>query len=212
MNDSLRRFTLFIKERDGINNKADLSRSVAKRFGLTKDRSVYYCAEFAVRFSASSSEKFSNTVLSLSNLRKFDDRPFVVVLVTPEKNFCFLANTTLLKKISHSSQELRENNIKGSFNGSDINRNFEGIPNNAENIERLYEIHSEIGFDENLPRLVDATNNISPKGKRFAVGKAQEGMILNAPKRAELFVNSSDYKILKTELDAKVKNITMRYY
>ena len=33
-------------------------------------------------------------------------------------------------------------------------------------------------------------------------------MILNAPKRAELFVNSSDYKILKTELDAKVK----KYY
>jgi len=152
MNNPLKNFVCFVAERDGINDKAALSKDVSVRFGLTRDRSVFYCADFAVRYSSSVRPNFSNTVLSLSNLKKFDDRPFIVCLVTPTVNHCFLANTTLLKKISHTSQQLRENNIKGSFNGSDIIRNFEGIPNNAANLERLFEIHAGIGFEGNLAR------------------------------------------------------------
>ncbi len=139
-----------IRKNDGINDKAHLSRLVAETFGLTRDRSVFYCAEYAIRFSASASRNFGNTVLSLSNLRKYDDRPFVVCLVTPAKNYCLIANTTFLKKISHSSQELRANNIRGSFNGSDIVREFEGIENCTENVGRLFDIHAEIGFEGNL--------------------------------------------------------------
>ncbi len=205
MNNPLQDFVRFVAERDGINDKGALSQAVVTRFGLTKDRSVFYCADFAVRFSASASVNFGNTVLSLSNLKKFDDRPFVVCLVTPTANHCFLANTTLLKKISHSSQELRENNIKGSFNGSDIIRSFEGIPNNATNLERLFEIHAGVGFDGNLVRLVEATNNISPTGAKFGVGAAEEAAILSAPKRAANFVISADAQTLKAELDAKVE-------
>ncbi len=166
---------------------------------------MFYCADFAVRFSTSARASFGNTVLSLSNLKKFDDRPFIVCLVTPTANHCFLANTTLLKKISHSSQELRENNIKGSFNGSDIIRSFEGIPNNAANLERLFQIHAGLGFDGNLPRLVEATNNISPTGEKFAVGAVEEAAILRAPERAESFANSAEARILKAELDWKVE-------
>ncbi len=205
MNNRLQDFVRFVGERDGINDKGALAKEVAAEFGLTKDRSVFYCADFAVRFSASASVNFGNTVLSLSNLKKVDDRPVIVCLVTPTANHCFLANTTLLKKISHSSQELRENNIKGSFNGSDIMRSLEGIPNNATNLERLFEIHAGIGFDENLPRLVEATNNISPSGEKFAVGSAEQTTILHAPERAASFVNSADARTLKAELDKKVE-------
>jgi hypothetical protein len=205
MNNPLKNFVYYVTERDGINDKAALSKDVAVRFGLTKDRSVFYCADFAVRFSSSARPNFGNTVLSLSNLKKFDDRPFIVCLVTPTVNYCFLANTTLLKKISHTSQELRENNIKGSFNGSDIIRNFEGIPNNAANLERLFEIHAGIGFEGNLARLVEATNDISPTGSKFSVGAAEKAAILRAPKRAASFVKSADARILKAELDAKVE-------
>jgi hypothetical protein len=67
-----------IRKRDGINDKARLSKVVAETFGLTKDRSVYYCSNYAIRFSSSASRNFGNTVLSLSNLRKYDDRPFIV--------------------------------------------------------------------------------------------------------------------------------------
>jgi hypothetical protein len=115
MSDVLRELLTLIKANDGLNNKARLARIVADTFHLTLDRSVYYCAHFAIRFSSSASRNFGNTVLSLSNLRKYDDRPFIVCLVTPTTNYCLLANTTFLKKVSHSSQALRENNIRGSL-------------------------------------------------------------------------------------------------
>ena len=137
-----------------LNNKQEVADQIALEFGLTKDRSVYYCKDFALRFSASEHENFGNTVLSLSTLQKYDDVPFIVVLVMPGQIKCLLANSTLLKKISHSSQELRINNIRGSFNGSDILRVLSGISNEDANLVKLFNIHEVVGFDENLPRLV----------------------------------------------------------
>lgn len=205
MNSTVEQLIAFLRTHDGINDKAKLAKLAADSFQLTKDRSVYYCQNFAIRFSSSASQNFGNTVLSLSNLQKFDDRPFVVCLVTPSYNYTYLANTTFLKKISHSSQELRENNIRGSFNGSDIMREFEGITNTPENIERLFNIHSGLGFDGNLLRLVEATNNISPSGKKFEANETQLEQILRAPTRAIKFVESQDAQTLKDELDAKVE-------
>ena len=204
MNDALRSLFALLKANDGINDKSRLARIVFDAFGLTKDRSVYYCADFAIRFSSSASRKFGNTVLSLSNLRKYDDRPFIVCLVTPTENFSLLANSSLLKKISHSSQDFRENNIRGSFNGSDIAREFEGISNSCDNIDRLFNIHAGIGFDGNLARLVEATNNISPTGIKFIVDEVAETAILDAPQRAARFVISEDFDVLQAELDARV--------
>lgn len=204
MNDVLQKLLALIKANDGINDKPRLARIVFDTFALTKDRSVYYGPDFAIRFSSSASRNFGNTVLSLSNLRKYDDRPFVVCLVSPNENYCLLANTTLLKKISHSSQQLRENNIRGSFNGSDIAREFEGITNSPENIGRLFDIHAGIGFEGNLARLVEATNNISPTGIKFVVSESAAATILAAPQRAARFVESEDCTVLRAELDAQV--------
>ena len=130
MNSKVSELLALIERHNGINDKSKLCALVTDSLSLTKDRSVYYCREFAIRYSSSNSQSFSNTVLSLSNLQKFDDRPFLVCLVTPTRNHVFLSNTTFLKKISHSSQELRENHIRGSFN--DIMREFEGIENARE--------------------------------------------------------------------------------
>lgn len=205
MKSTVEQLITFLRLYDGINDKAKLAKLTADSFQLTKDRSVYYCQNFAIRFSSSASHSFANTVLSLSNLQKIDERPFVVCLVTPSYNYTYLANTTFLKKVSHSSQELRENNIRGSFNGSDIMREFEGIINSPENIERLFNIHSGLGFDGNLTRLVEATNNISPSGKKFEANEIQLQQILRAPARAINFVESQDAQTLKYELDTKVE-------
>ena len=202
MND-LKSLVDFLKQNDGT-PKARLSTLLIERFGLTRDRSVFYCSDFAIRISTSKSQSFSNTVLSLSNLRKYDRQPFVVCLVTPLGNRLFLANSTLLKKISHSSQQLREDNIRGSFNGSDIMRELEGIENCGQNLERLFLIHEVVGFEDNLPRLVEATNNISPTGIKFVVTPLFQKIILEAPKRALAFTDSKYVKILKAELDGKV--------
>ena len=204
MNDAVTALLKFIEAHSGINDKTKLARLVADIFSLTRDRSVYYSADFAIRFSSSQGENFGNTVLSLSNLQKVDDRPFIVCLVTPAKNYCLLANSTFLKKISHSSQKLRENNIRGSFNGSDIAREFEGIRNVPDSFERLFNIHHTIGFEGNLARLVEATNDITPTGKKFDVTDLARSTILAAPDRAVAFVASSDATELKRDLDERV--------
>ncbi len=205
MTDALNRLIKLIEKNDGINDKAKLACILADTFDLVRDRSVYYCANYALRFSSSVGRNFGNTVLSLSNLRKYDDRPFIVCLVTPTQNYCLIANTTFLKKISHSSQELRENNIRGSFNGSDIVREFEEISNTAYNIARLFAIHAEIGFEGNLIRLVEATNSISPSGSKYHVSDTALPTIFEAPKRAMSFIDAKECTILKIELDAQVK-------
>ena len=56
-----------ITSHDGINDKSQLSALIAKEFELTADRSVYYCEDFAIRFSSATGASFSNTVLSFAN-------------------------------------------------------------------------------------------------------------------------------------------------
>lgn len=131
----------FIETHKTVNDKNKLATLVKEKFALTKDRSVFYNSQFAIRFSKANSVSFSNTVLGLSALQKYDDRPFIVCLVIKDENILLLANSTFLKKISHSSQELRIDNIRGSFNGSDIFREFNEVRNSPENFDELFEIH-----------------------------------------------------------------------
>lgn len=195
----------FVSSQDGITDKPRLSAAVQETFNLVCDRRVFYCEWFAIRFCSAASRNFGNTVLSLSALHKYDDRPFFVCLVTPAQNHLILANTTFLRKISHSSLELRRDNIKGSFNGSDIMREFEGVANIPQNFEFLYTSHENYTFEENLDRLVEATNNISPTGKRFVPSQAQVDCIRESVDRAISFLNSEEYEILNDDLNSRVR-------
>ena len=178
--------------------------TVQSKFNLIKDRSVYNCNDFAVRFCTSKSRSFSNTVLSLSALEKYDEKPFIVVLCTPQETFVYLANSTFLKKLSHSSQELRVDNIKGSFNGSDIVKEYGGIPNSPEHFESLFAFHQAFTWEENLERLVEATGGIVPHKKRFEICDEQEAANLeSAPERTVDFLNSSFFNELEDDLNAR---------
>ena len=115
MNKVCQDFVTFITKEAPKYNKDVVEAATIKKFHFTKDRKVYHNQYFAVRFSysKSASDSFSNTILSLSALEKYDKIPFFVVLVRQSAdNLIFLANTTFLKKISHSSQELSMTNIK----------------------------------------------------------------------------------------------------
>ena len=201
-------FICFVTQNNGIADKARLTELVKDKFSLTKDRSVFYCKNFAVRFCKSQSKSFSNTVLSLSALQKYDNIPFVVCLVLPQSNCMFLANTTFLRKISHSSQELRVDNIKGSFNGSDIMREFEEVTNEPTNFEFLFTTHENFTFSENLERLVEATNNIQPTGNRFLPTAAQNDCILTSVERAIAFLTSPEYSVLDKDLRERVDAVS----
>ena len=197
----------FISIRDGITDKGRLQNAVQETFGLVKERSVYYCDWFAIRFCKATSRNFGNTVLALSALHRYDDIPFIVCLVTPARNYLMLANTTFLRKISHSSQELRRDNIKGSFNGSDIMRAFEGVENIPDNFEFLYSSHENYTFEENLDRLVEATNNIAPTGRRFIPTESQVECIRGSVDRAISFLRSEEYGILNDDLNDRVRAV-----
>ncbi len=54
-------------------------------------------------------------------------------------------------------------------------------------------------------RLVEATTNISPSGKKFVVSATAKIVIKNAPERAINFVQSKECSQLKADLDAKVE-------
>lgn len=197
----------FILLKDGIADKTHLASQVKSAFGLTKNRSVFYCDFFAIRFCTAASKNFSNVVLSLSTLLKYDASPFFVCLVTPAQNYLFLSNTTFLQKISHSSQSLRVNNIRGSFLGSNIMREFEGIENSPENFESLFNFHENASWDENLERLVEATNNIAPIGKRFTPSATQFECIVDSINRAVAFLRSEEYKVLNEDLSRRVRAV-----
>ena len=71
--------------------------------------------QYRVRFSYSNSGTFSNVVLSLSTVLKNDDLPLIVAVIRPDSFELLLCNSTFIEKVSHSSKNLTEENIRGSF-------------------------------------------------------------------------------------------------
>src|SRR5207253_2308153 len=141
-------------------NKAELESALTHRANISKARSVFVGHGYVIRFSEANTGSFSNVVLSLSALAAHDQVPVVICIVRPDRLDFRLANTTFLKRISHSSQTFRADNIRGSFLGPDIMDDYEGIPNRPEHFDELFAIHSEFTLEENVERLAEATNAI----------------------------------------------------
>lgn len=197
----------FISENNGINDKNKLSELVQEKFNLVQDRRVFTCEAFSIRFNKAESKRMSNTVLSLSALQKYDSKPFLVCIVSSKENYLLLANSTFLKKISHSSHELRTDNIKGSFNGSDIMLIFQDYENNPKNFKKLYEYHQGLSFRDNLERLVESTNGVVGRVQKFEITDKSAKTIYESVDRAMKFVQSPDYKYLNDDLCSRVKDV-----
>lgn len=105
---------------------------------------------------------------------KYDDRPIIIVVLRPNTIEYRLANTTFINKISHSSKTLEEDNIRGSFNGTDIVGSINGLSNSYENFDELFEYHSTIPTSENIKRIVASTKGIEPKSKKTLILKPAE--------------------------------------
>ncbi len=80
------------------------------------------------------------------------------------------------------------------------------MENEPKNFEKLFAIHTSIGFDENLVRLVASTNDIHPTGLRYTPNAQEKLQILESPRRSKEFLGSKYYEILKQDLDRIVEN------
>lgn len=204
MNELAHKFVEYVSNEAPTGSKALVTQDANEKFHLTSDRKVYYCRYFAVRFSYSQSGAFSNTVLSLSALQKYDRLPFFAVLVRKGKsNVVYLANSTFISKISHSSKELSMCNIKGSFNGSDIIKEYAGISNSPDNFDDLFAIHESLDWEDNLLRLVESSSAVKPKSRKFYPDKWQMINLHNSIPRAQDFICSGNFTILNEELNER---------
>lgn len=181
-------------------SKDDVAKAVARQFGLRVERSVYVGSDFAVRFSSAAGSSFSNTVLSLSALSKYDHLPVIVCVIRPTGAQLVLANSTLIDKISHSSHRLTHDQIRGSFNGTNILRDFDGLSNEPNNFDALFEKHLAIGFAENYARIVDNTLAIGGRGTKFTPSAQEIAAILASPDLAAKLLADKDYRELTARL------------
>jgi hypothetical protein len=186
-------------------DKAALQHAYVQRFQPEQRRSLFIGKGYSLRFSETQGASFSNTVLSLSALHSVDDRPVVICVVSPNSTRFLLANSTFLAKISHSSHHLRIDNVKGSFNGTDILTTYEGIENKPETFEQLFAIHSAFTWAENLERLVEATTAIVARNQRFAPTSVQRDVIRAAPERAAAALSSPRFVAIENELRSIVR-------
>jgi hypothetical protein len=194
----------YVEEHPGCSKDA-LAKATASRFGLAKERSVHAGPDFSIRFSTASGDSFSNVVISISVLKRYDHLPFIVCVVRLHGVQLLLANATFLKKVSHSSHKLRMDNIRGSILGHDILRAYEGVENTPENFDTLFATHQEFAWAENLARLVERTNAIAATGTRFEPSAEERRGILDSARLAREIVANPEYLQLERELSQAVE-------
>ena len=206
MNSIVHEFVNDITNNAPTGNKLSVINYIQSKYNLARDGKVYHNKFFAVRFSFSQKGAFPNTVLALARLQKYDNIPFFSVLVRGNgPNLIYLSNSTFLSKISHSSQNLTMTNIRGSFNGSDIIKSYDGLGNCPENFDILFGIHQGMEWEDNLLRLVDASSSIVPVSLKFIPTEKQKKNLYASVKRALDFISSPDYQTLLDDLNDRCR-------
>ena len=211
MNQLVHDFVRLVENNREINTKEEMIEVVCQNFTMVKDgRAIYHTDFFAVVFCYSKNNSFSNVVLSLSKLEKYDHIPCFVVLVKKDlDNVIYMINTTFLDKISHSSNDLRIDNIRGSLLGSNIRKEIVEIAkrNQPADFDDLFSYHQGFTWQENIERLVESTNNIKPNKEKAVLNDNEKKNLLKAPSRAICFVNSEDYNILLDDLRNRCEEV-----
>lgn len=211
MNQLVHDFVSLIERNKHVNTKAEMIDIVGNNFTMVKDgRALYHTDFFAVVYCYSKNNSFSNVVLSLSKLEKYDHIPCFVVLVKKDlDNVIYMINTTFLDKISHSSQDLRVDNIRGSLLGSNIRKQIEEISKNntPSDFDDLFAYHQGFTWQENIERLVESTNNIKPNSEKVELNETETKCLFESPIRAQKFVNSNDYNTLLGDLRQRCEEV-----
>ena len=211
MNNFVHEFIDFIILHRHINTKEEMIDITTSRFHLVKDgRALYRTDFFAVVFCYTKNGSFSNVVLSLSKLEKYDHIPCFVILVKRNApNVCYMINSTFIDKISHSSKDLSTSNIRGSFLGSNIIKVIPetGFNNEPAHFDKLFAYHQGFSWFDNLQRIVEKTSGIKPIAMKASFNETELSCLLDSPKRAQRFINSPDFPTLFSDLQNRCNEV-----
>lgn len=83
-------------------------------------------------------------------------------------------------------------------------RAFDGRRNTPDNFEFQYNCDENYSVEENHDRLIEATNNIAPVGRRFMTTESQLDCIRKSVDRAISFLHSEEYVALNSDLNDRV--------
>lgn len=200
---SISEFIDFLNEYTQQHNdfsKESVANVVSEGFSLSYKRPLYCCEYFAIRFSEASGSSFSNTVLSIRKLKAYDHIPLINCIVRPKSIELLLVNSTFIKKISHSSHHLRMDKLRGSFQGADILREYSGVSNTPSKFEELFLMHKEFTWEENLARLVEATNNIVPTGSKYVPTDKEKENIVKSSEISYYLASNPEYAAIGENL------------
>jgi len=89
-----------LKHRLPTANKAEIEAAFVQVASVQKERSVYVGKNYAIRFSEANTGSFSNSVMSLSRLKKYDSLPMVICIVRPNNIEFRLGNAHRLEDLS----------------------------------------------------------------------------------------------------------------
>lgn len=184
--------------------KEHFARSIARRFDMKLDRSVFDAGDFAVRFAHASVDRFAGNVVSFAQIRKYDERPFLVCVLRPHRVETLLANSTFIAKVSHSSQALSLTKIRGTIVGSNILRELDGIENAPPNFEVLFARHEELAWEDNLERIVECTTGILPRGEKYSPTMDERERILGSIQEASAVLTAGEIDDVAVRLYAVV--------
>lgn len=187
-------------------NKQTIVDSIVKKFRLSKSRKLYYNDKISIRFSSAKSG-YSNTFLGFQKILENDLKPLVACIIRTNSIEFLLANSTFINCISHSSKNLKFDNIKGSANLSNIIREFSELKNEPKNFPKLFELHSEILQKDNIERIVENTLQIKAKGERFSPDESQLEVIRKSPEYINEIEEETEFIELEEELIQKVKDL-----
>ena len=168
-------------------------------------RPVFVGDDYAIRFSEANTGSFSNVVLSLSTLRKYDHNPMVICIVRPAAVEFLMANSTFLRRISHSSHKFGTDNIRGSFLGHDIMRTYDELSNRPSNFAGLFSRHQAFTWEENIERLVANTNAIVGRDTRAHLSAREKITLLSAPERATVVLESPGWREAEQKLSRGIE-------
>lgn len=193
-----------------------------KELGLKKNKKVLYATNVIFRFS-SAKRGYSNTFLSFQRILDYDEKPLIACIIRNDSFEFLLANSSFISSIPHSSKNLTTKNIRGSANLTSISRVYEGLKNEPSNFAELFKKHLEISKGDNIERIVEATQNIKGRVKKFRPDQYQIDNIYSAPKfvseleKKQLFIDFKKEIIEKVErykdkilVASKIDNVNIR--